>query len=163
MKKFRLYTLVALLLMAGGVMQAQNRELPTEYWTDIVTEQPDGYVVDMNGDVHIYTAEGLAWLSVVSNGLNGLEIDNFEGKTISLEANVNMSAAIWTPISNRLDMPPFKGSFDGKEHVIDGLQLTQTNLYAYKTGFFGNILEGTLTNIVLRNGYFEGVGSLVSN
>lgn len=135
-----------------------SRDLPTEFWTNIVTEQPEGYVVDGNGNVHIYSAEALAWISVVSNGLNGQEIDDFEGKTISLETNVNMSAAIWTPISNRLDMPPFKGTFDGKKHVIDGLQLTQTNLYTYKTGFFGNTHKATLTNIVLRNGYFEGVG-----
>ena len=70
-----------------------SRDLPIEFWTDIVTEQPEGYVEDMNGDVHIYTAEALAWLSVVSNGLNGQEIDDFEGKTINLETDVNMSAA----------------------------------------------------------------------
>ena len=135
------------------------RELPDRYWTDLVTEQPEGYVVDENGDVHLYSAEALAWLISVTNGLNGQEMDDFQGKTISLESNVDMSAAIWTPISNRLDMPPFKGSFDGKKHVIDGLQLMQTNLYAYKTGFFGNIFEATLSNIVLRNGYFEGSGN----
>lgn len=163
MKNLKFYTLLALLLMERVVtMQAQtdmpNHELPEQYWVDLVTEQPEGYVVDGNGDVHILSAEALAWLSVVSNGLNEQEIDDFEGRTVSLEVNVNMAAAIWTPISERIDMPPFKGSFDGKEHVIDGLQLTGPNPYA-DAGFFGNIIEATLSNIVIRNGYFEGEGN----
>ena len=162
MKSIKDCTLLVLLLMAGGVtMQAQNsksnRELPEQYWVDLVTEQPEGYVVDANGNVHIYSAEALTWISVVSNGFNGQEIDNFEGRTVSLEVNVNMAAAIWTPISERIDMPPFKGSFDGKEHIIDGLQLTGPNPYA-DAGFFGNLFEASLSNIVIRNGYFEGEG-----
>lgn len=135
-----------------------TREFPDQYWTGIVTEQPEGYVVDENGNVHIYTAEGLAWISSVSNGLNGQEVDDFNGRTVSLETNVDMSSFLWTPISERIDQPSFKGFFNGNGYVIDGLQLTKTNLYAYKAGFFGNVFEATLSNIVLRNGYFEGYG-----
>ena len=45
MKTTRFYTLLALLLMAGRVtMQAQNKDdYPTDYWMDVVTEQPEGY------------------------------------------------------------------------------------------------------------------------
>ena len=135
-----------------------SRELPDQYWTDLVTEQPEGYVVDANGDVHLHSAEALAWLSVVSNGLNGQEADNFDGKKVTLEANVDMSAALWTPISTNTNMPAFSGIFDGKEHVIDGLQLKAANAYSNRIGFFGNIADATLSNIVLRNGYFEGLG-----
>lgn len=155
MKTINYYALLALLLMMGGLtMQAQNRELPTEYWTDIVTEQPEGYVVDGNGDVHIYTAEALAWLSVVSNGFNGQEIDVFEGRTVSIEANVDMSSALWIPICGVVGHPAFRGSFDGKEHVIDHIQMVWVSGYYF--GFFGMLFEATLSNVVMRNGYFEG-------
>ena len=60
MKILKLYTLLALLLMGGVKMQGQNRDWPTDLWTDMVTEQPEGYVVDAFGNVHIYSAEGLA-------------------------------------------------------------------------------------------------------
>ncbi|MBR5910602.1 MAG: T9SS type A sorting domain-containing protein [Bacteroidales bacterium] len=135
-----------------------SRELPDQYWVDIVTEQPEGYVVDANGDVHLYSAEALAWLSVVSNGLNGQEADNFDGKKVTLEANVDMSAALWTPITTNTNMPAFSGAFDGKEHVVDGLVLKAPNAYSNRIGFFGNTAEATLSNIVLRNGYLEGSG-----
>lgn len=110
--------------------------------------QPEGYIVDGNGDVHLHSAEALAWFSVVSNGLNGQEVDDFNGKKVTLETNVDMSAAIWTPISERIDASSFKGIFNGNEHIIDGIQLTKTNLYAYKSGFFGNVFEATISNIV---------------
>ena len=41
-----------------------SRELPDQYWTDIVTEQPEGYVVDENGDVHLHSAEALAGVNL---------------------------------------------------------------------------------------------------
>ena len=86
-------------------------DLPNQLWTDIVTEQPEGYVVDENGDVHIHTAEALAWLSVLSNGLHGQEVEEFEGKTVYLEDNVDLAGYAWNPIAT------FKGVFYGKRHT----------------------------------------------
>ena len=93
-------------------------------------------MVDENGDVHIHSAEGLAWLSVLSNGLHGQEVDDFEGHTISLEADVDMSEAIWVPISGKNEVPAFKGTFNGNGRVIDGLQMTWCEEFN-KGGFFG--------------------------
>ena len=77
MKKAVVLLLLVLLVSASFLKGQQpsqgHKELPEQYWTDIVTEQPAGYVVDANGNVHIYSAEGLAWLSVLSNGLHGQE------------------------------------------------------------------------------------------
>lgn len=64
----------------------------------MVTEQPEGYVVDESGNIHIYTAEALAWLSVLSNGLHGNEVEDFEGVTITLEKDIDLSGAKWSPI-----------------------------------------------------------------
>ena len=122
----------------------------------MVTEQPEGYVVDANGDVHLHSAEALAWLCSVTNGLNGQEADDFNGKKVTLEANVDMSEAIGASLSGEKSAPAFRGTIDGNGHIIDGLQLTKS--IGFKTGFFGNIIEATLSNIVIRRGYFEGYG-----
>ena len=157
------YTLLTLLLMAGEVtMQAQNDKsnhvLPEQYWVDIVTEQPEGYVVDANDDVHLYSAEALAWLCSVSNGLNGQEADDFEGRTISLEENIDLSAALWLPIAGKVDVSAvFRGIFDGKEHVIDGLTMVSGYPYFYRMGLFGELSGASLSNIVLKNGYYEAL------
>ena len=143
-----------------------NRDLPEQYWVDIVTEQPEGYVVDENGDVHIYSAEALAWLSAVSNGLNGQEADDFEGKIVTLEANVDMSSAIWTAIAEgeledtSPDKLRFSGKFDGNGFVISGITLslgykrTQTSV-----SFFGALEGAHIEDVVLRHAHAEGYQS----
>ncbi|MBR3710016.1 MAG: T9SS type A sorting domain-containing protein [Bacteroidales bacterium] len=132
------------------------RELPDQYWTDLVTEQPEGYVVDGNGDVHLYSAEALAWLCSVTNGLNGQEADDFERRTINLEENIDLSEALWIPIAGKNTIiDGFKGNFDGKEHVIDGLTMTNGISNYWAMGLFGKTSEATLSNIILKNGYYE--------
>lgn len=133
-----------------------HRELPDQYWTDIVTEQPDGYVVDENGNVHIYTAEAMAWLISLTNGLNGQEIDNFDGRTISLENDIDLSSARWLPIAGLpIAENQFKGVLDGKGHVIEGLLMTNAPSYYYSMGLFGEVSGGILKNIIMKDGYYE--------
>ena len=136
-----------------------NRDLPEQYWVDIVTEQPEGYVVDDNGDVHIHSAEALAWLSAVSNGLNGQEADDFEGKIVTLEANVDMSSAIWTAIAEgeledtSPDRLRFSGTLDGNGFVISGITLYKKD---QKSNSFLGTLEGArIEDVVLRHAYAE--------
>ena len=161
MKSQKSYILLVLLLLAGGLTtQAQNDKsnhvLPERYWVDIVTEQPEGYVVDDNGDVHLYSAEALAWLISVTNGLNGQETDDFDDKTIYLEENIDLSAALWIPIAGKNTIiDGFKGCFDGKEHVIDGLTMTNGISNYWAMGLFGKTSEATLSNIILKNSYYE--------
>ena len=143
-----------------------SKDLPEQYWVDIVTEQPEGYVVDENGDVHIHSAEALAWLSAVSNGLNGQEADDFEGKIVTLEANVDMSSAIWTAIAEgeledtSPDKLRFSGKFDGNGFVISGITLslgykrTQTSV-----SFFGALEGAHIEDVVLRHAHAEGYQS----
>lgn len=143
-----------------------SRDLPDQYWTDLVTEQPEGYVIDANGDVHLHSAEALAWLSVVSNGLNGQEADNFDGKKVTLEANVDMSAAIWMAIAqgtNYGDPNPdrlrFSGVFDGNGFVISGLIFYLEQALWYDSpfsSFFGTLSGAQIENVVLRHVYAEG-------
>lgn len=137
---------------ADEIINPYPTELPGQYWYDLVTEQPEGYVVDDQGDIHIYTAEALAWLISVSNGLNGVERDDFAGKNIILEADVDISAGIWTSIGTKNELPPspptkddefyFQGNFNGNGHVIYGM--------ATNEGFIGDVYNSRLENIVIK-------------
>ncbi len=155
--------LYALSLLPHSEKESENG-YPTDYWMDVVTEQPEGYVVDENGDVHLYSAEALAWLISVVNGLNGQEADNFDGKKVTLESNVDMSAARWISIAygtNIGDPNPdrlkFCGNFDGNGFVINGLVLSNNPFYSgnYES-FFGNLCGARIENVVLRHVYCEG-------
>ena len=165
MKATRVTTLLALLLMAGGVtMQAQDRDdlwsntnLPL--WIDYVTTQPDGYVMDADGNVEISTPEGLAWLTSVVNGLNDCIPDDFNGRTVRLTTDVDFDAIAqlrFTPIGSREH--PFKGTFDGCGHTLDGLYIglnqgisnEDTNL---DYGFFGYVCHGIVKDITINSGW----------
>jgi len=142
--------------VASNTIEQKHRDLPEQLWTDIVTEQPDGYVVDENGNVHIYTAEAMAWLISLTNGLNGQEINNFDGRTISLENDIDLSSARWLPIAGfPIAENQFKGVLDGKGHVIEGLLMTNAPSYYYSMGLFGEVSGGILKNIIMKDGYYE--------
>lgn len=143
-----------------------SHELPSQYWTEVVTSQPEGYVVDANGDVQIYSAEGLAWLISTVNGLNEQEPDDFNGKKVTLEENVDMSAAIWTTIAQGSNYTPnsntlkFRGTFDGNGYEITGLFLYISSVYPTSLqfdSFWGNLCGATIKNVTIRNVYATGV------
>jgi len=157
MKTTKFYTLLAFLLMVG-VLQAQNHDWPIDLWTDVVTEQPEGYVVDAFGDVHIYSAEGLAWLSVLSNGLHGQDVDEFEERTVYLEESIDLAGHVWTPIAaatfdettGDMYIHYFKGAFDGKQHLIDNLLLYK-DFPLEHMGLFGIVKNGVIRNVIVEN------------
>ena len=57
---------VKLLSSLTGKPNETKREIEHGYWADTVTEQPEGYVIDSEGNVEISTPEGLAWLSYIA-------------------------------------------------------------------------------------------------
>ena len=151
----------------------ENRDNP--YWTEIVTSQPEGYVVLENGDVEISSAEGLAWLISVVNGLNGCGADDFEGRKVDLLRDVDLSGADWIPIGDIFSDSTlvFKGMFDGKGHTIKNLSVGDR--YGHYLGLFGYLNHAEIHNLYLYQGgvtgewYCGGIagwsdnGSLVEN
>ena len=178
MKATRLYALLALLLMAGGgTMQAQNRDdYTTDYWIDVVTEQPEGYVMDEQGNVTISSAEGLAWFAAVVNGRNGQEANDFEGKTVRLVSDIDMGLHLWEAIGNsyfddsisyEYVQRYFKGSFAGGKHEISNLvygyrgyyrRLDQFGGYDKCQGLFGNLVNASVSNLRIND--FECLNDL---
>ena len=136
-----------------------NPPLPEYYWTDLVTSQPEGYDVDESGNIHIYSAEALAWVSVLSNGLHGNEVEDFEGLTITLEEDIDLSGAKWSPIGGMEVMSevyPFRGTFNGNNKVINNVILTNAPGNNHSNGFF-RLLEGAhVCDVIMKDAYYEG-------
>ncbi|MCR4738303.1 MAG: C10 family peptidase [Bacteroidales bacterium] len=131
----------------GGWSEEYSHIFKRPYWTDIVTSQPESYSVDADGNVIISSAEGLAWLASVVNGLNGQTANNLEGKTVSLTHNVSIGLYSWKAING------FLGSFDGKNNTISGLYINESH---DSQGLFGEVEGGNFANIYISNAYVRG-------
>lgn len=107
------------------------------YWTDVVTSQPEGYIEDADGNVIITSAEGLAWLSCLVNGLHGQTGKKYLGKTVTLMADIDLSQYKWRPIGYSYDYT-FQGSFDGKDHSICNLYVNERSI---DVGLFGRVFQ----------------------
>lgn len=114
------------------------------YWTDVVTSKPEGY--KESGDtIYISTAEGLSWLSSVSNGLNGNAATDFDGKCVVLLDNLDLSDYEWYPIGS---VKGFAGTFNGNGRFLRGLVITKRT-GRYVALFVKN--TGVIENLSMRN------------
>ncbi len=125
----------------------------------------NGYVADINWYLKdegatiftINTREQLFGLVKLS------ESNNFEGKTIKLGNDIDLSGTKWTPIgkhkngSNQDVGVEFKGTFDGEGHKILGLSIQFTGKEGYQ-GLFGT-LSGTVQNLKLESVTINGKAS----
>ena len=121
------------------------------YWTDVVTKKPAGYVEDTDGNVAISTAEGLAWLAVIVNGLHNQEPSTLAGKTVTLTADINLNGYRWNPIGGYINKEwlTFSGAFDGQNHRISDIYVNDG--YSCK-GLFGHVKDGTIKNVNMVGG-----------
>ena len=126
------------------------------YWTDVVKDQPAGYVEDSEGNVTISTTEGLAWLAAKVNGLHGLEPNTFEGKIVTLAADVNLKGYRWYPIGEyrNKDWYAFSGTFDGQGYSVSNIYVNDA--YSCK-GLFGYVYKGGIKNVNMVGGYVASI------
>lgn len=74
--------------------ETQSFRIYDDYWADVVTSQPEGYVIDENAkSLSISTSEALAWFGKQIN--SG---ESFAGYTITITSDLDMSGHYWTPI-----------------------------------------------------------------
>ena len=151
-----------------GIEQEIVVDVP--HWTDIVTTQPMGYIEDSNGNVEISTAEGLAWLSVKTNGLHNQPKDNYFNKRIRIVSDIDLRGYRWFPIASNATnhYAQFKGVFDGCNHTISNIQVVEHK--TQKCGLFalfeGDTIRNTIISGTVKNMYFAipeqgGTGGLV--
>lgn len=132
------------------------------YWTEIVKEQPLGYVVDSHGNIEISSAEGLAWLSILVNGLYGHQPNSFEGKTVSLVTDINLGGYRWYPMGRYLnwEWTKFSGTFDGKGHSISNIYVKEAGS---NLGLFGKVYRGTIKNVIMNSGSVSSTLEPINN
>ena len=104
-------------------------------------------------DMYIDSAAGLAGL--MSFVINGYDMG---GKTIHLTRDINLAGIHWTPIG--FSGKWFRGSFNGHNHAIIGMENTNSDDYC---GLFGLVAGSTICNLAVK-GTIKGddhVGGIV--
>jgi len=108
-----------------------------------------------NGSANSFTISnatqllGFARIVNGTTGTDGPAQSNFNGKTVTLSADINLNSQSWTPIGSPYitGNGPFLGTFDGNGKSISGLYST-----AYAAGLFGSVGEGGIVkNIILSD------------
>ena len=147
---------------------------PNDYWKNVVRSKPESVEYDYNGNVHIYDADGLAWLISLTNGLNGQQIRDFyfntvyihnpnagttdgdnskEGETTAETFNYDMSAHLWTPMSG--SQHPFMGKLRVDDGVtISGIIVNEPRMD--HAGFFAYLDSADIDGLHLQKSLFHG-------
>ena len=73
------------------------------------------------------------------------KVTNFEGKTLQLTRDLDLCGAEWQPIGT--SGYAFRGSFNGNNHAIVGLSITEKD---DEVGFFGHVDGGSVCNFAIR-------------
>ena len=143
--KRMLLTLLAALGLIVPTLRAQD------VWdgTTIDTSWYDSATADTTTSYEISTAAQLAGVAkLVNDG-----ITTFEGKTITLKANVNLAGEEWTPIGMN-NNKAFRGTFDGDGKTISNLTITVKN---NNVGLFGYLLSpATIKGVTLKHVSISG-------
>ena len=115
---------------------------------------------------------GMFWFA---NEVNANK-NSFSGKTVKLDANIDLNNDTWTPIS-QTGATQFNGTFDGQNYTISNLNINTTDKGGnYASGLFGWILAAKVKNVKIDTanitaqhfvgaiaGYIEYTGCTVEN
>ncbi len=102
-------------------------------------------------EYHFTTAEQLAGLAQLVNDKTASV--SFEGKTIYLDNDLDLSGSQWAPIGNGSNHERyFAGTFDGRYHKIMNLYHHSTGDELIRNGLFGVVSDGgTLKNLLVTD------------
>ena len=100
-------------------------------------------------EYHFTTAEQLAGLAQLVNDKTASV--SFEGKTIYLDNDLDLSGSQWTPIGDGSNQGRFfAGTFNGQHHKIMNLNHHYTGDELVRNGLFGVVSDGgTLKNLLV--------------
>lgn len=104
-----------------------------------------GFTVTTASAEDITTIYGVADLEAFRDSVNGG--NTYEGKTVTLNANLDLSGKNWTPIGDS-SSHVFKGTFDGGFHTIYNLTINTTDRYC---GLFGKLQNAEIKNLGIEN------------
>lgn len=106
---------------------------------------------ESENEYHISTAAQLAGLAQLVNDKTASV--SFEGKTIHLDNDLDLSGYQWTPIGNGSNFGRyFAGTFDGQYHKIMNLLHHSTGDELIRNGLFGVVSDGgTLKDLLVTD------------
>ena len=148
--------MIVAMVMAACAVSIAADDTVADTWDGTATTQ-DWYS-DESVRLEIDSAADLAGLAqLVSEG------NTFEGKTVTLVADIDLDDKEWTPIGTSSN--PFKGTFEGSGKTISNLLINDKELdYA---GLFGYLATpGTIQNVTVSNpdvSAKSNVGALVGS
>ena len=133
------FTLLPTAAFAADSTDAWDGTADTSWYTDHETDT----------EYHFTTAEQLAGLAQLVNDKTASV--SFEGKTIYLDNDLDLSGCQWTPIGNGSNFGRyFAGTFDGQYHKIMNLLHHSTGDELIRNGLFGVVSDGgTLKNLLV--------------
>ncbi len=133
------FTLLPTAAFAADSTAAWDGTADTSWYTDHKTDT----------EYHFTTAEQLAGLAQLVNDKTASV--SFEGKTIYLDNDLDLSGSQWTPIGDGSNHERFfAGTFDGQHHKIMNLNHHYTGHEVVRNGLFGVVSDGgTLKNLLV--------------
>lgn len=98
--------------------------------------------------IEIKDQTGLAEIAKNVNNENEEKRNTYEGQTIYLKNDIDLSGKVWTPIGTM--ETPFKGTFDGRGFTIHGLTITSELMPSLSyVGLFGYTNGAIIRNVTL--------------
>ena len=146
---------------------------------DIWDGTPDisWYLANPNATEYtLSSAEALAGLAELIDGTTTMTLDvsseislpvSFEGKTVKLDTDVDLSNILFEPIGSYRGEKAFTGTFDGQGHTIYNLSQNTWELdngYYYGDlglGLFGLVEDATIKNLVMDGADISGESAIV--
>ena len=141
---------LSLLPVTAFAEEGENEDSTTTVDTWDGTADTNWYVGhEADTEYHFTTAEQLAGLAQLVNDKTASV--SFEGKTICLDNDLDLSGIQWTPIGNGDNfVRHFAGTFDGQHHKIMNLYHHYTGDELVRNGLFGVVSDGgTLKNLLV--------------
>ena len=116
-------------------------------------ELVDLVIDDSDKTVQISSASAMSAFAVMVN--NGKTFENY---TVTLDADIDLNNVAWTPIGPSGDgKNKFMGTFDGCNHTISNLNVTQEAGH-HAAGLFG-ALNGTVQNLIIDGAEIKNLSS----
>ena len=97
-------------------------------------------------EFEISTNEELAGLAYLVNNA----YSTFEGKTIRLIADIDLSGKKWKSIGSDYTTKCFKGTFDGQGHIVSNVYIGKEQDKREYYGFWGTIQNANIKNVTLQ-------------
>lgn len=138
----------------GGVL-AENA---TDAWDGTADTE---WYNDADTEFTLTTAEQLAGLAKLVD-----EGKTFEGKTVKLGKNLDLTGTVFNPVGSYRNDTAFKGTFDGQGNTISNLSQNTWELdngYYYGDlglGLFGLVEDATIKNLVMDGASISGESAI---